>query len=110
MQITFVKKILANGEPCSKCHDIETRLVKSVHIHHIDQTLIADERDVLAPGSVLARELCVDRAPFFVVENEGVRTVYTVYFKFLKEVLNVEVASAEAAEEILRDNPELDFL
>ena len=76
----------------------------------IDRTLIADERESESPGTLLAQELSVDRAPFFVVENEGVRTVYTVYFKFLKEVLEAEVSSTEAAQEILRDNPELDFI
>ncbi len=110
MHITFVKKILANGEPCDKCRDIEARLNKSGHMDRIDRTLIADERDPESPGALLAQELSVDRAPFFVVENDGVRTVYTVYFRFLKEVLEVEVSRAEAAQEILRDNPELDFI
>ena len=76
----------------------------------IDKILIADERDPDSPGALLARELSVDRAPFFVVENDGEQTVYTVYFKFLKEVLEVDVASAQEAQEILQDNPDLDFL
>ena len=110
MHITFVKKILATGEPCRKCREVETRLDKSGHMDRIDRILIADEREPESPGAVLARELSVDRAPFFVVENEGVQTVYTVYFKFLKEVLEVDVSSADAAGEVLRDNPELDFI
>ncbi len=110
MHVTFVKKILANGEPCDKCRDIEARLDKSGHMDRIDRTLIADEREFESPGALLARELSVDRTPFFFVENEGVRSVYTVYFKFLKEVLQVEVSGTEAAREILRDNPELDFI
>ncbi len=76
----------------------------------IDKILIADERDPDSPGALLAKKLSVDRAPFFVVENDGEQTVYTVYFKFLKEVLEVDVASAQAAQEILQDNPDLDFL
>ncbi len=76
----------------------------------IDRILIAEERDSASPGLLLAQELLVDRAPFFVVENDGVRTVYTVYFKFLKEVLEVEVTGTEAAQEILTNNPELDFI
>ncbi len=110
MQITFVKKILANGDPCGKCRDIEARLNASGHLDRIDKILIADERDPESPGMLLAQELLVDRAPFFVVDDEGQRNVYTVYFKFLREVLNVEVTSSQAAREILRDNPELDFL
>ncbi len=110
MHITFVKKILANGEPCRKCRDVETRLDRSGHMSRIDRILIADERERESPGAMLAEKLSVDRAPFFVVENESVTTVYTVYFKFLKEVLEVDVSSSEAAQEILRDNPELDFV
>lgn len=110
MQITFVKKILANGDPCGKCRDIEARLSASGHLDRIDKILIADERDPESPGMLLAQELLVEHAPFFVVDADGQRNVYTVYFKFLREVLNVEVASSQAAQEILRDNPELDFL
>ncbi len=111
MHITFVKKILANGEPCQKCADVEKQLVKSGNMGRISETLIADERDPDSAGMVLAKELEVQRAPFFVVDYEnGEEKVYTVYFKFAKEVLGKESSSVDKGKETLNDNPDLDFI
>ena len=111
MHITFVKKILASGEPCQKCNDVARRLEESGQIARIDETLIADERDPDSAGMLLARELGVERAPFFVVDHgEGQKDVYTVYFKFAKEILGKESSKSEQGKEILNDNPDLDFI
>jgi hypothetical protein len=116
MHITLVKKILASGEPCKKCQDVEERLNRSGYWDRIDEILIADERDPSSPGMQLAEQLNVDRAPFFVVRSDGSNAkkgeqqVYTVYYKFVKEVLDAPVSSQQAAAEILADNPDLDFL
>ncbi len=112
MNITFVKKILANGEPCQKCLDVEKRLEDSGQKHRITETLVADERDENSPGMLLAKELKVERAPFFVVEddNSAEKTVYTVYFKFAKEVLGRESSKLDQGKELLNDNPDLDFI
>ncbi|MFP6816822.1 MAG: hypothetical protein VB949_14305 [Pseudomonadales bacterium] len=110
MHITLVKKILANGEPCRKCHDIEARLRSSGGWERIDEVIIADERDPNSPGMQLASDLQVERAPFFVVTEDGEQRVYTVYFKFVKEVLDGSVSGQHAAAEILADNPSLDFI
>ncbi|GAA5523615.1 hypothetical protein Maes01_00163 [Microbulbifer aestuariivivens] len=88
MRITLVKKILADGSPCAKCRDVEEKLRENDQLRLIDETIIADERDSDSPGLALAREHQVNRAPFFLVEEEGQEPrVYTVYFKFVKEVL-----------------------
>lgn len=88
MKITLVKKILVDGSPCAKCRDVEERLEQNDQLRFIDETLIADERDSESPGMQLAREHNVSRAPFFLVENEDAEPqIYTVYFKFAKEVL-----------------------
>lgn len=111
MHITFVKKILESGEPCAKCADVEARLEKNGQREAIDEVLIADERDPDSAGMKLAAELAVTRAPFFVVTgDDGEKKVYTVYFKFAKEVLGKESSKGERAREILNDNPDLDFL
>lgn len=111
MKITLVKKILADGSPCAKCADVQEKLESSGQIQQIDETLIADERDPDSPGMQLARELEVSRAPFFVVENDdGAREVYTVYLKFVKEVLGQQNSAAEEAREILENSNDLDFL
>ena len=57
MKITFVKKILADGQPCQKCRDVEQRLVTSGQAKRITETLIADERDANSPGMLLARQM-----------------------------------------------------
>lgn len=110
MKITFVKKVLANGEPCGKCRDVEARLTDGGHWSAIDETLIADERNPASPGVQLAERLGVTRAPFFVVDDGAETRVYTVYFKFLREVLQAESNATDEARELLNDNPDLDFL
>jgi len=84
MKITLVKKILADGSPCKKCGEVIGRLEDSGQIDRIDEILVADERDPTSAGMLMAADLNVDRAPFFVVDNDnGSQSVYTVYFKFV---------------------------
>lgn len=110
MKITLVKKILADGSPCQKCADVLQKLEQSGQMEQIDEILVADERDPESPGRVLATKLNVERAPFFVVEKPGAEPlVYTVYLKFVKEVLQQEQSAVDEAKEII-DNNDLDFL
>ncbi len=111
MKITLVKKILADGSPCKKCGDVLGRLEDSGQMASIDEVIIADERDPTSPGMLLAAEYSVDRAPFFVVENDdGKVDIYTVYFKFVKDVLEQKTEEKDEMKEILDQNPDLDFL
>lgn len=87
MKITFVKKIKADGEACRKCADVQERLEKSGQLARIDEIVIADERDPQSPGMRLALQHKVEQAPFFLVEDGELTRVYTVYFQFVKEVL-----------------------
>ena len=109
--ITFVKKVLANGEPCPKCADVERRLNVSGHLSAIDRTTIADERDPESEGMRLAAKHNVKLAPFFLVEEAGETRVYTIYFRFAREVLGTGgTRPKQEAEEILRANPDLDLV
>lgn len=111
MKITMVKKILADGSPCKKCQEVLDRMEQEGQMARIDSLLIADERDPASEGMVLAAQLGVERAPFFVVEkDDGNREVYTVYLKFVKEVLQQKTNEAEELKEILSNNADLDFL
>lgn len=113
LHITLVKKILASGEPCKKCKDVEDRLKRSGHWSRIDEVVIADERDANSPGIRLADELGVTLAPFFVVAGLAGQSdvqVYTLYFKFVKEVLEGSASAREADQELLENNPDLDFI
>lgn len=111
MKITFVKKTLVDGTLCPKCTEVQARLEESGHINRIDEIVIADEANESSPGALLARKLNVDRAPFFVVEKPGqAPEVYSVYLKFVKEVLEQKTDEKEELKEIMRTNPDLDFL
>lgn len=111
MKITLVKKILADGSPCKKCGDVLEKLESSGHISRIDNIVTADERDPQSEGMLLATKYDVDRAPFFIVEEDGRSPViYTVYMKFLKEVLDQKTDEAEELKEIMSNNQDLDFL
>ena len=107
--ITFVKKILADGEPCGKCRDVEQRLTEGDYWHAIDRVVVADERDPNSAGILLGASLGVDRAPFFVVESGGKTVVYTVFLKFVKEVLGRSNETADA-QLLLASHPDLDLI
>lgn len=111
MHITLVKKILADGSPCKKCGDVVNKLETSGQIERIDKIVIADERDPQSEGMLLAAKYDVDRAPFFIVEKDAEPpAIYTVYMKFVKEVLDQKTSEADELKEIMTDNQDLDFL
>ncbi|VUD56551.1 hypothetical protein TDB9533_02207 [Thalassocella blandensis] len=111
MKIILVKKILKDGSPCKKCGDVLQKLEESGHMAKIDEVVVADERDPASAGIQLAKQYNVDRAPFFIVENDGeTPQIYTVYMKFLKEVLEQKTDESEELKEIMKDNQDLDFL
>jgi len=110
MKITFVKKIKVDGSPCRKCAEVQSRLEKDGHIDKIDRTVIADERDNNSEGMQLAKQYEVDRAPFFIVENDDSDPlIYTVYFKLVNEILSGKTNEEDAARDIL-DSNDLDFI
>lgn len=111
MKITLVKKILRDGSPCKKCGDVLERLESSGHMSRIDHIAVADENDPESEGVKLAKQLDVNRAPFFIVEKEDeAPVVYTVYMKFLKEVLEQKTRDSDELKEIMDDNQDLDFI
>lgn len=111
MNISMIKKIKEDGSPCRKCAEFELRLKEAGLFNRIDQVIIADERDPDSAGMRLAAQYEVDRAPFFLVEKEGeAPRIYTVYLKFLKEVLGTTASEQDEAKDILEKNPDLDFL
>jgi len=111
MHIAMVRKIGADGAPCRKCAEVERRLRDAGLLARIDRVIIADERDPESEGMQLAARYGVDRAPFFVVEDDaGPARIYTVYHRFLKEVLEEGAPEAEEAKELLEQNPGLDYL
>lgn len=95
MEITFVKKILANGELCQKCNDVSNRLETDGVLPLINHIVIAEENDANSIGMKLAKQHQVERAPFFLVEDEaGKITIYDVYFKLKKELIEKGLLAA----------------
>ena len=111
MKITLVKKILADGSPCNKCADVLEKLESSGNMSRIDEVLVADERDPESEGLKIAKQYNVDRAPFFVVDRGNSEPeIYTVYLKFVKEVLEQNTSTKDELKEIMQNNSDLDFL
>ena len=121
MTITMVSKIRLDGTACPKCEDVKQRLEALGLMSRIDATVMADERDSQSAGALLAAQHKVSLAPFFIVEDGGVedgvegggRTrIYTVFMRFLREVLQAtpQANAAQDARDVLRANPELDLL
>ena len=110
MKITMVKKVFADGSPCKKCGEVEEKMRAAGQLQHIDRVVVADEANSQSEGMLLAAEHNIDRAPFFIVERDDqLAEIYTVYFKFVKEVLDAETSEEEQIAEIMNDN-NLDFL
>ena len=117
MTITMVSKIRMDGTACPKCEDVKQRLEALGLMSRIDATVMADERDSQSAGALLAARHKVSLAPFFIVEDgrveDGGRTrIYTVFMRFLREVLQStpQADAAQDARDVLRANPELDLL
>jgi len=109
--ITLVKKIKADGTPCRKCVDVLSRLERDGYLGAIHRVVVADERDAQSEGMQLAKKYDVDRAPFFLVRDaRGMTQVYTVYFRFVKEILRRQPDERETLLELMDQHPDLDFV
>jgi len=108
--ITFVKKVRTDGSFCGKCVDVENRLIESGNMSLIDRVVIADESDPESEGMRLAATHSVSSAPFFIVEREQQTQIYTVYFKFIRDIAKENVTQELEASELADQFPELDLL
>lgn len=88
-KITFVKKVFADGSPCKKCGEVIEKMEAADQLRLIDEIVVADEADTNSQGMQLAQQYDVSKAPFFLVEDDdGHVSVYTIYFKWVKDVAN----------------------
>ena len=67
----MVKKLLSGGRECKKCTEAEALLREKGVFDRIDEVVWFVEDDPQSPGALLARELSMDRAPFFVIDRPG---------------------------------------
>lgn len=104
MHITMVKKRLVDGTECRKCQEAMAHLQGRGLWSRIDEVVWADERDATSPGMVLGERLGVERAPFFVVQDERGEAVYVSVLQLVRERLDTAVTAAEQAQAIDPDD------
>lgn len=81
----MVKKRLADGSECRKCQDATEHLRARGVWDRVDRVVWAIEDDAASPGWALAQRFGVDRAPFFVVEDERGATAYESVLQLVRE-------------------------
>lgn len=110
-RITFVKKILLNGDQCKKCFEMQEKLEKSGNIKYINRTVIALEGNPESEGMILAKKFSVDRAPFLIYENDtGEPKILTTYSDFIREALHQTPNKEEEIKDFFKSNNDLDFI
>ncbi len=111
MNIKLVQKIKVDGNSCRKSVKVLKDLEKLNLLNKIDKIIAADERQQSnSEGFDLARKHNVSSAPFFIVEDEGKTKIYTVYYRFMKDVFNIVVSEEDEISEMMAQNPELDYI
>ena len=110
MKITFVKQRFKDGGFCSKCDDVQAKLEQSDLLQYIDETLVIEEEDPSSEGLQWVRDYKIPTVPFFVVENDAKEPqIYTVYFKFVKEVLDPIIGTDSTLKSLLEGDTDADF-
>ncbi|MEL6495131.1 MAG: hypothetical protein AAFQ41_08400 [Cyanobacteria bacterium J06623_7] len=110
MNITIVKKIRPDGSLCRKSAEVSDKLNRLNLSDRIDRVVFADDREYSSPGLKLARKYGVSAAPFFIVEQQESVQIYTKYSLFFKEVFGHQTSEQEEINEIMAQNPDLDFI
>ena len=104
MHITMVKKRLADGTECRKCQEATAHLRSRGLWDRVDEIVWALEDDPASPGMVLGARLAVERAPFFVVQDERGEAVYVSVLQLVRERFEVAVTAAQQAQAIDPDD------
>lgn len=75
MQITMVKKLLKDGNPCRKCSQAEQLLKDRNLWQHVGEVVWAVENDPASVGARLAAQHKAEQAPFFLVQQADGKVV-----------------------------------
>jgi phosphoadenosine phosphosulfate reductase len=113
MQVTMVKKILADGSPCKKCGEAWDKLVSMGLDSQIDRILeVQEAHPGQGEGAALAARFQVDRAPFFVVNRDGEDMLVLSVMQLIRKVLEPRQQASvafdvdEAQDTLERETPQ----
>ena len=104
MHITMVKKKMEDGSDCRKCAEVTGHLRTRGLLDRIDEVVWAREGDPSSPGMVLGARLGVERAPFFVVQDESGEKVYTSVLQLVRERFAQNVTTLDQARDVDPDD------
>ena len=104
MHITMVKKRMKDGSDCRKCSEVTDYLKSRGLLERIDEIVWAKEDDPSSPGMVLGTRLGVERAPFFVVRDDGREKVYTSVLQLIREQFGERVTTLDQARDVDPDD------
>jgi len=75
----LVKKKMEDGSWCAKCDDVASRLDKDGTGEWVGGVSVADVLDSASDGKLLATHFDQDKAPFFIVKEEGEEEWRVIY-------------------------------
>ncbi len=99
----MIKKKLKDGSDCRKCAEATECLRGRGLWDRIDEVIWAEEGNPTSAGIVLGERLGVERAPFFVVDDESGETVYTSVLQLARR-LGDDVTTADQARTVDPDD------
>ncbi len=105
MHITMVKKRTKDGGDCPKCGQVTDQLRSRGLWERIDEVVWAVEGDPQSPGALLGEKHKVDRAPFFVVRDDGGdEQVYTSVLRLIQDRFGQSISRRESAGSVDADD------
>lgn len=104
MHLIMVKKKLKDGSDCRKCSETTDYLRARGLWDNVDEVIWAHEDDPESPGMQLGARLGVERAPFFVVQENGAETVYLSVLQLVRDRFADQVSTTDAARTVDADD------
>jgi len=104
MRLIMVKKKLRDGSDCRKCAEATEYLRSRSLWDRVDEVIWAREDDPESPGMKLGARLGVERAPFFVVQDEQGEKVYQSVLQLVRDRFADQVSTKDAARTVDADD------
>jgi len=104
MRLIMVKKKLKDGTDCRKCAEATDYLRSRGLWEKVDEVIWAHEDDPESTGIKLSTRLGVERAPFFVVQDETGEKVYLSVLQLVRDRFSDQVSTRDAARTVDADD------